>query len=161
NPPGAGHLDECFDRCDDNWSLYNNGACGVPSCGGSATHATLKKVNMFVTVDKSGSMDDPNRWVPAMAALTAVVQDPASAGLGVARRFGPDSTPSCCDGTATCSNAQSCSINNCAQPAVNLGTLTAASAPADTQEQALINSINSHSPGGDTPMYAALGGAEQ
>ena len=150
NPAGPGHIAEC--SCKDNWSLYNAGSCQLPSCSGAGSTATFKKVNMFVTVDKSGSMSDPNRWVPAMNALKAFFGDPSSAGLGVALRFWPDNSPSAC-------GAPTCSAVNCSQPLVPLGTLTVPAAPIDTQEQALINAINSKAPGGMTPMSAALAGA--
>jgi hypothetical protein len=152
NPSGAQHIAECF--CENNWSISNDGSCSVPSCSGASSEAQITKVNMFVSVDKSGSMNDATRWAPAMAALKAFFQDTKSAGLGVALRFWPDNIPSDC-------SSPSCNVTNCSQPAVALGTLTAASAPTDTQESLLVASINAHSPGGVTPMSAALGGATQ
>lgn len=151
NPPGVGAIAEC--QCNDNWSLFNSNACGEPSCSGAGSTASFKKVNMFVTFDKSGSMAGA-RWNDSTAALKGYFADPASAGIGVALRFWPDNTPSVCD-------TPSCSFANCSQPMVPLGTLTAAVGAADPQEQALINAINSKAPGGVTPMYAALGGATQ
>lgn len=152
NPPGASKKAEC--TCENNWSLYNASACGPPSCSAATSEATLKKVNMFVTVDKSGSMQT-NGWTEAMSAMKSFFKATTSAGLGVALRFWPDDAP-----VFGC-NTSSCSTNACASPLVPLGTLTAAAAPTDAHEKALIDAINSKSPGGGTPMYPALAGATQ
>lgn len=122
-------------------------------CIGAKSEAQIKKVNLFVSVDKSGSMQW-NGWTEAMNAFKSFFGAPSSAGLGVALRFWPDSQP-----VAGCDGA--CNTSACATPLVTLGTLTSSPAPLDTHEQALINAINSKSPGGNTPMYAALAGATQ
>lgn len=151
NPPGNAHVNEC--SCANNWSLYSGETCGPPICVGAKSQASIKKVNLFVSVDKSGSMQW-NGWTEAMNAFKSFFGAPSSAGMGIALRFWPDSAPVAgCDGT--------CSISACATPLVPLGTLTTSPAPMDTQEQLLINAINSKAPGGNTPMYAALGGATQ
>lgn len=121
------------------------------ACATSSAEATLVPVNMFIMFDKSGSMGQNGKWTNTTAALKAFFADPASAGLRVALRFFPDAG---CDGNA-------CSIDVCSQPAVPLAPLTASPAPADTQEQALTDAVNARSPGGNTPMSAALGGAEK
>jgi hypothetical protein len=153
NPPAPGHVNEC--SCQDNWSLWSgsNVSCQPPSCS-SVTARTIKKVNLFVTLDRSGSMAG-DRWNNTISALKSFFQDPASAGLGVALRFWPDSKPvSGCDDTK-------CDATACSKPLVALGTLTAQSAPADTQEKALVDALNNKQPGGNTPMSAALAGATQ
>jgi hypothetical protein len=158
NPPGAGHLTECNGNAgatQNNWAIYNPGTCGKPSCAGSSSQATFKPVTMFVMFDKSGSMSTNHMWTPAMAALKAFFSDPGSAELGVALRFYPDDVP-----TSGCS-ANTCSVNACANPLVPYGKLTAASAPTDTQEQALISAIDNKSPNGTTPLQLALQGAVQ
>jgi hypothetical protein len=152
NPPGVTQVAEC--DCQDNWTLFNSGGCGPPSCAGSSATATITPVDMFFMIDKSGSMAAQGLWTPATSALNQFFQDPQSAGINAALRFFPDNSPSTCD-------SPSCDLTNCSQPLVSLGALTAASAPTDTQEQALVSAINANSPGGGTPMYAALGGAEQ
>ncbi|NUQ75481.1 MAG: VWA domain-containing protein [Polyangiaceae bacterium] len=153
NPPGAAHVAEC--SCTNNWSLYSgSNACSPPSCAIASSEASLKKVNMFVAVDKSGSMQW-NGWTEAMNALKTFFQSADSAGLGVALRFWPDNAP-----VNGCSSP-SCSTNACASPLVPLGTLTSSAAPADAQEQALVTAINGKSPNGGTPMYPALAGATQ
>lgn len=131
-----------------------NSACAV---GAEATH--LKPVNMLIMFDRSGSMNDNNKWPQAAAALTTFFQDPGSAGLGVALRFFPDDLP-----VAGCMDTD-CSASACSQPLVTLGDLTADPAPADTQEAALVSAVDMAAPDArprsGTPLYAALDGAEQ
>ena len=117
-------------------------------CEGFDEAAELVPVNMFIQFDKSGSMDNDNKWNNATNALSAFFQDPGAAGLRVALRFFPN------DGCG-------CNIDDCAQMEVALAPLTADPAPADTQEQALLDAINANGPDGNTPMYAALAGAIQ
>ena len=114
------------------------------TCATSSETATLVPVNMFITVDKSGSMDNDNKWNNTKAAFTAFFQDPDAASLRVALRFWPDG--GCDDNT--------CSIDACSQPQVDIGPL---SDPA--QVQSLVGIFNQKSPGGLTPTSAALGGA--
>lgn len=152
NPVDGSQVAECTHL--NNWTLYSgDGSCTAPTCSAVTSEATFKKVNMFVAIDKSGSMAT-NGWTSAMNALKSFIQDPESEGLGVALRFWPDNSPSTC-------GSPTCSVNNCSQPLVALNTLTAASGAADPHEQALVSAINSKSPGGGTPMYAALAGATQ
>lgn len=125
------------------------GTGGAASCGGSTVQAQLAPLAMFIMFDKSGSMGQNNKWTNATAALKAFFQDPGAAGLEVALRFFPDGA---CDGT-------SCDINACATPQVDAAPLTADPAPTDAQEQKLVQAVASKSPGGNTPMSAALNGA--
>lgn len=160
NPPshtGYTQLPEC--QCRDNWSLWAgpNIACEPPSCSNSTT-TTVRRVNMFIAMDRSGSMDSSlgngdTRWTATIKALKTFVRDPASANLGIALRFWPDDSP-----VSGC-NGSSCSTNACKAPLVPVGLLTLQSAPADTQEQLLLNALNSKSPSGNTPLSAALAGA--
>jgi hypothetical protein len=152
NPPGAGQVAECF--CQNNWTLHSGGgnSCAPPSCS-SVTSRTIRKVNMFVQFDRSGSMTTNDRWGKATSALKAFFADPASGGLGVALRFWEHWKPiQGCDDT-------NCSTNACSVPLVSLGTLTTQPSPTDTHEKALIDAVNSVTPAADTPMYPALAGA--
>jgi hypothetical protein len=103
---------------------------------------------MFITFDKSGSMDDSSKWSNATQALGAFFSDPGAAGLRVALRFFP---------TQDCG----CNVDSCAQMLVPLGELTADAAPMDAQEEALLGAIANNGPNGNTPLYAALAGAIQ
>ncbi len=114
-------------------------------CEGIENEATKIPVSMFLQVDKSGSMNENNKWNNAKSAFVQFFNDPAAQqGLNVALRFWPD---------AGC-EPNSCNVNACATPQVPLGPLSAAS-----QVQSLTNLFNSKSPGGLTPMSAALAGA--
>jgi len=124
----------------------DNGAGGFDQCATASAEATLVPVNMFVAVDKSGSMNDNNKWNNAKAAFIAFFQDPSAGTMRVALRFWPDSG---CDDF-------SCSIDNCSLPQVDIGPLSDAG-----HQQSLINLFNQKFPDGNTPMSAALGGAEK
>lgn len=121
------------------------------TCAATGEEANLVPINMFIMFDKSGSMLDNNKWTNSTKALIDFFKDQGSAGLRVALRFFPDTG---CDATA-------CSIDVCSAPLVPLASLSAADAPTDAQEEALINAVKSKSPAGGTPMFVALGGAEQ
>jgi hypothetical protein len=98
-------------------------------------------------------MKDNNKWGNATSALVAFFEDPGSAGLRVALRFFPE---------GDCSNS-ACDVTACSQPAVPLASLSAESAPADAQEEALVSTVQGKNTasGGGTPLSAALGGAEK
>jgi hypothetical protein len=154
NPPGASALAEC--SCKDNWSLYSkNTTCGPPSCAADVASAAVKKVNMLLMVDRSGSMYG-GKWTGTKSALNAFFGSPASAGLGVALEafrltaggaFGDGCGDDCGDSS------------NCANPMVPLGTLKTAAAPADTHEQSLKTGLAAVWPSGMTPTFPALEGA--
>lgn len=163
-PPGyAGPVAEC--SCKDNWTLYSGGTCGLPVCGGDQQISTFKKVNYLVMVDRTYSMVLSNIWTPAVNGLTAFYQDSTNAGLGIAMEFfglysGGVYGDGCTGSTGDCNSA------GCATPMVPLGLLTAAAAPADTQELALVNALAATHPGNlaaglewGTRIYPALEGA--
>jgi Mg-chelatase subunit ChlD len=128
------------------------------SCGKGKAEAKLKPVNMFVMFDRSGSMEDDNKWIDASAALTAFFQDPGAAGMRVALRFFPHDSPA-----AGCTK-DGCDPVACSQPLVPIGTLAAERAPTDAHEDALVRAVANSAPGGNgngggTPIHAALDGA--
>jgi hypothetical protein len=127
-----------------------SGSTGSSTGGGNECAALevtpqLVPVSMFITDDKSGSMSNNNKWNNALAAFSAFFTDPSADNLNVAMRFWPDGG---CD--------TSCNFGGCAVAQVDMGSL---GDPA--HEQALISTFQSKSPGGLTPMEAALAGAEQ
>jgi hypothetical protein len=116
------------------------------ACVETESTATLVPVNMFIAVDKSGSMMDNNKWEDTEAAFTAFFQSAVAGPLRVALRFWPDT--GCDDMT--------CDVDACATPEVALGELS------DTaHQQALIDAFAARMPEGGTPMSAALEGAVQ
>lgn len=117
-------------------------------CATATEAAATLPLNMFIAIDKSGSMAQNSKWEKAKAAFIGFFQDPENVNpdskISVALRFWPD---------GDC-NANSCNINACSQPQVALGPLS-----DPNHVQSLISLYNSKGPDGNTPMYAALGGA--
>lgn len=153
---GTGRTTSAGNGGDDFNPMAASGSTGASmgtgdSCAATSAEATLTPVNMFIIFDKSGSMLNNNKWTNTTKALVHFFKDQGSAGLRVALRFFPDSG---CDGA-------SCNINVCSEPLVALGPLTSDAAPADSQEQKLIDAVGSKAPNGGTPMYVALAGAEK
>jgi hypothetical protein len=132
---------------------FENGSSGsaFTECGTESIEAELAPLTMFITFDKSGSMDDNDKWNDATNALKAFFGDPAAADLEVALRFFPQ---------GAC-NENECNVAACATPQVDVGALTADPAPTDVHEQALVAAINGTGPGGATPISAALEGGIQ
>jgi Mg-chelatase subunit ChlD len=121
---------------------------GFTECAKAENEPTTVPLHMYLAVDKSGSMQDNNKWGNARAAFLNFFQDPANAAakISVALRFWPD---------GQCSEL-TCDPNACEPPQVALGPLS-----DQNQVTALVNLFNSKSPSGNTPMMAALGGASQ
>jgi hypothetical protein len=115
-------------------------------CAEVHDEASLVPVNMFLTVDKSGSMDEMGKWDSAVAAFTAFFNDPEAASLRVALRLWPLDSDGC--------NDMDCDADACSQPDVVLGELGDAA-----HRQALIDELMATMPDGGTPMSAALEGA--
>ncbi|MBM4358273.1 MAG: hypothetical protein FJ096_09195, partial [Deltaproteobacteria bacterium] len=67
------------------------GGNGFEECQGIENEATKIPVSMFLQIDKSGSMQDSNKWGNAKGAFIQFFKDPAAQqGLNVAMRFWPD-----------------------------------------------------------------------
>jgi hypothetical protein len=126
-------------------------------CASDVIAAALVPVNLYFMVDRSGSMQESNKWGQSMAALRAFVQDPATSGLRVALRFFGDNEP-----VVGCSQ-QECSVSACAQPLIEVGELNAEFGENDAQEAAIVEVLDHALPrnGFGTPIYPALGGALQ
>jgi len=139
------------------------------ACATGTADASLRPVNMLVMFDRSGSMlevadetTSATRWDLTSAALTQFFQDPGAADLGVALRFFPHDLPA-----AGCTK-QACDVSACSQVLVDMGKLTADSAPMDVQEESLVTAVGTSAPvqgggmgmqSGGTPISAALDGA--
>jgi hypothetical protein len=154
NPPGPNQVKECY--YGDNWGIYLAGTCGTPPCAGDTITAKLKPVNLFITVDKSGSMGG-SRWTNTRKAFNAFFASKDSAGLNVGLEFWPH--PSCAQSSSLCDTQTG--KDQCANPLVPIGKLIPDPAPIDTQEKLLIDTFNATSPGGMTPAYLAYQGATQ
>jgi len=157
------------------------GSTGLPGIGGGTVvdpdsacakgtaSANLAGVNMFVMFDRSSSMSQavqrrgPSRWDLTSAALSSFFSSTDAAGLNVALRFFPHDMPMAgCNGSND--DPAGCNIEACAAPLVPLGTLSTEAAPADAQEQRLVDATTAAAPGmagQGTPISAALSGAYQ
>jgi hypothetical protein len=120
---------------------------GFEPCAEEHATATLKPVSMLAMLDKSGSMEQNNKWADASAAFTAFFQDPSAGGLQLALRLFP--TDDGCDEVA-------CDAAVCAEPQVPLDLLS-----NPTHQQSLIALLTGTTPAGWTPMSAVLDGAGQ
>jgi hypothetical protein len=153
---------------------------GGGNCGGELIQAEQVPLDMFIMLDKSGSMGDDTgagtKWQVVTSALITFVQDGTSAGIGVGIQYFPippvggTACPGACNtaqemadcnacaglcffGLCAGSGANdSCNAVDYAQAAVPIGLLPG-NAPA------LVASINSNGPNGGTPTSAALQGA--
>lgn len=126
--------------------MGGQGGSDFVACATSSEEATLIPVTMFITVDRSGSMGNDNKWNNAKSAFFAFFEDPEAASLYVALRFWPEG--SC--------NGDQCNVDECATPHVPLGPLADAG-----HVSSLIDAFENRSPSGNTPMDAALAGASQ
>jgi hypothetical protein len=126
-------------------------------CASDVIETTLTPVNLFLMVDRSGSMSQNNKWHQAVGGLKSFLKDPETAGLRVALRFFSDDEP-----MAGCT-MQGCSLDACAEPLVQVAALAGVSGNADAQEAKLVDVLEHTFPrsGLGTPIYPALGGALQ
>jgi Mg-chelatase subunit ChlD len=114
------------------------------ACAADVAEAEPVPVNLYLMLDRSGSMAG-SKWTQATAGMSAFVQDPLSAGLRIALNYFP-------------SDANDCDPLSYSTPKVLLGELTAALAPADAQEQLLVDSLSTTKTTGLTPTYPAFVG---
>lgn len=164
NPPGLPDtVAEC--HANNDWTVWPKAlaACAAPACAGGTAKAGLKKVNLFFAIDRSMSMllkstglpGQPTRWKQTTDAIKGFAMDTRSAGLGVWMRLWPYNKDASCPAVYP----MGCQSAGCAVPNVPLATLSAASAPADAQEAAVIAALDLGTPDyGNTPLYPSLKG---
>lgn len=115
------------------------GSGGLETCAESESLAETKTLDVIVVLDRSGSMSG-QKWDGSVAALSAFVNDPASAGINIGIVYFPGPASSSCELTQY-------------QDIQAFGELPA-NAPA------FITSLDAQDPlGGDTPTWAAMKGA--
>jgi hypothetical protein len=129
----------------------NNGAClsGICQCTGTTQTAIPNPLDIYVMLDRSGSMVNGGRWNPVKSALKSFFASAEAAGISVALQFfdQPSST---------------CNVNTYLSPWVPFGELPG----SNTGHAALLNStldqgaVQSKN-GVVTPTAAALNGAIQ
>jgi hypothetical protein len=90
-------------------------------CAATTLTATLAPLDLFFMIDSSGSMDDlvaagQSKWSAVVAAMTAFVNDTASAGLGVGLQYFPlpaSGVPATCTTNAQCGSKGPCVLALC------------------------------------------------
>lgn len=148
------------------------------------THEVFEPFDMLIMYDQSGSMgqDTPvgTKWDAIKAAVTGFVNSPDSVGIGVGIDYFPQilqGAPTNCTTDADCQTAAgnfgtceginifiaclcACSLaDNCQVPAYSTPEVGIDVLPGVAP--AIINSLNMHSPQGNTPTRPALEGAHQ
>jgi hypothetical protein len=134
------HEDVTIGHGGDSSMLTGNDA---PTGGGDACAATSKTadvapLDMYIVLDRSGSMAENDSWTQEVQALTDFVYDVNSSGIGVGIQYMP--LPQLCDPSAY------------ALPAVPIAVLPGNTGPVTT-------SLSSTHPYGGTPTVPALEGA--
>lgn len=107
-------------------------------CATESASAEVLPLDLYILLDRSGSMAYQNKWLDVTNALRGFVYEPASYGIGVGLQYLP--LPQICDPEAY------------ASPDVEIALLPGA-------QGALNASLANHAPDGDTPMVPALTGA--
>jgi hypothetical protein len=156
--PGCGRSGDVVGGSDGGFTGTGGGEGGkqvlnFEPCAQDTQKAKLVDVNMYILVDKSGSMDNDNKWTNTEQAFTSFFQSPDAAPLNVALRFWPDEGCEDLDPNDMNNNDPTCDIVPCSVPQVAVGPLLNAA-----HQQALIDLFASKNPGGATPMSAALEG---
>jgi hypothetical protein len=113
------------------------------SCAGTTSKAKLVPIDMYIMLDKSGSMSEltgaqmngPSKWDAISKALNSFFVDPNSAGLGVGLQFFPITAagvPDTCTSSAQCNGHGPCLLNACLND-LQLGQITACDKDSDCQ----------------------------
>jgi hypothetical protein len=90
-------------------------------CAASTEQAKELPLDLYFMIDTSGSMDDlvaplKSKWDSVSAAMTAFVQDPASAGIGVGLQYFPltqKGLPASCTASSQCGADGPCFFKAC------------------------------------------------
>jgi len=103
----------------------NAGTTGLPDkCAETSQSGQLVPLDLYVMLDKSGSMTDvtgtgaqaPTKWAAVTQALEAFFNDKGSDGLGVGLQFFPQmkaNIPDSCTSNAECGDAAPCFLKFC------------------------------------------------
>jgi hypothetical protein len=119
----------------------SNGDVGTPdACAATSQTANTLPLDMYILLDRSGSMADNDSWTQEVNALSAFLGDFRSKGLGVGLQYLP--LLDLCDPSAY------------STPAVPINTLP-------TGAGQLVTSLAASRPFGGTPLVPALEGAVQ
>lgn len=107
------------------------------ACASESQKAELLPLDLYIMLDKSGSMQG-SKWSSTVSAINAFVNDTQSQGIGVGLDFFPDNPE--------------CSVGTYSTPSVPIGIL-----PGNAG--AITGSLSGVSPNGGTPTLTAMQGA--
>lgn len=118
-----------------------SGPGGGGACAGTTVQAEPIPLDMYVMLDRSGSMLDrtgangngPSKWEAVTTALTSFFQDPESSALGVGLQFFPSNipgVPDTCTSNAQCGPGGPCLLRAC-ELDLQLGTITPCTSNSD------------------------------
>jgi hypothetical protein len=104
----------------------------APNCAGKTQDARPVEVDMYIMLDRSGSMTETTgagntKWDAIRQALTTFVQDGKSAGLGVGLQYfplGAPGVPEQCNADADCGKTGGQCLNSVCWPSSPSGTFT-------------------------------------
>jgi hypothetical protein len=124
-------------------------------CATTTQKATAVPLDLYFMLDTSGSMDDlvaagQSKWSAVVAAMTAFVQDPASAGIGMGLQYFPlvaAGVPASCTSDAQCGSAAPCAQNLC----TNINQTVFCSSNADCPNTGACSNLNQ-------PVFCASNG---
>ncbi len=145
----------------------SSGAGGGPSCGGTASTAEPIPLDIYIMLDKSGSMNDVvsggmTKWDNVSTALDGFFADPASQGLDVGIQFFPlekANLPAGCTTNAQCNaaNAGPCILDICQNATTLVACTTNADCAGNTGPCAKIFRCTSDPNPGDFYLCTAAG----
>ncbi|HEV8549051.1 MAG TPA: hypothetical protein VGQ57_08485 [Polyangiaceae bacterium] len=122
------------------------GGSGTDTCADMITPGMAVPVDVYVMLDISYSMIDPNpaKWTAIKDALTAFLGDASSAGLNVAIQYFPlrvPNVPASCTTDAECGTAGPCAMNVCSQSSSFFITCTPSATDPDTDMTACTSPV--------------------
>ncbi|MGE0327948.1 MAG: vWA domain-containing protein [Polyangiaceae bacterium] len=149
---------------DANGGSSANGGSGQDACASDTYGGKQLPLDMYIMMDRSGSMEGAN-WNAVTSAVTTFVQSPESDGIGVGLQFFPAADPGvtcflppcpagCVQFGSLCIPQDSCDPNDYLPPAVNI-------APLPGVANAIVSAMANTGPGGGTPTMPALQSAAQ
>jgi hypothetical protein len=145
-------------------------------CASSHQKAEQVPLDMYIMLDKSGSMDEKaggsTKWKEVTKALKTFLEEPSAAGISVGIQYFPllDPCVGACNTTADCGGPScgSCFLGDCVFASPSESCVTAVYAKPDVEiallpgaAKGIIDSMANQKTDGGTPTSAALKGAIQ
>jgi hypothetical protein len=121
-------------------------------CATTTQAATLVPLDLYFIIDTSGSMDDlvtagQSKWSSVVAAMTAFVDDPASAGIGMGLQYFPlpaAGVPAACTSSTQCGTSGPCLLAICSGVQETTPCTTSGDCPRGSTCEAIGQCANDH-----------------